>query len=688
MRIYDNSVAGRDVAHPISNPALARNLGEQLQPLSEQEINDTIAFTQTPDFSACIDDIANCDTQAFIAQNAPVANPLSQSFLSEHVLRLVNGEGPPSLEDTVNLAENIMGANFDPVTFDDVSEEAALGLAAEVRPDREIVQESQPALDIPTSADAAFPYVKTAIEFAPSGMDKFPVTEPLPSPSLYNVDLLNTEGVIYLKQYTTSASETGLVFRFQFAPQDISYQRTAQLQSDPTWGTNVQPKHFTMTSGKKINLGNIMLDGMTIGNTVTNSIKALEILMSINEKAPIAQVSPYCYKLIIGDRTLSDPFTNRHLPFVITSLQVKEEAYTPQGEVLHANVSLTLEEIPFYQVNDGRKLMMLFEGATSEDEDNCQNKANTIRTLNNSLEERASRWNNESPPWDLQEWQGSEQHAEFLTECASINEDFNQLVETRQEMRDDGCEDIPSSEGVTAYRSLWDGGFFGSVRGPQDAAQQAVNSRAWYDGFLDVTGSVFNETNTIQQGQQIMGSCVDVSEPNSEVDLQRGAAQDALSRLQNGSACRRRDLYMDNAVNVTQTAGQSYLSVATLGISDMVNAGRRGLDGFNDEEECVLALSELNDSTNARISQISDPQQRRFQELQQQQIARDQLTYMNQRYDELYNSSFLQLDDDACTANDNCNVWRTYGETMTYVADSTGNSSYLDELRGLSNDDN
>jgi len=661
VRIYTNSDAGRDVAHPIANPALARNIGEDIQPLLQSEIDATVAFTQDENFVACIDDIANCDTEAFIAQNAPVQAPLAQGFLNEHILRFVNGEEPPALEDTVRLAENIMGANLDPVTLEDSSIEAAQGLAQEVRPDRAITQEPQPALEIPSSSDPSFPFVKTAIELAPSGMEKFPVTEELASPSLYNVNLLNTEGIIYLKQYTTDASETGLVFRFQFAPQDISYQRTAQLQSDPTWGTNVQPKHFTMTSGKKINLGNIVLDGMTVGNTVTNSIKALEILMSINEKAPIAQVSPYCYKLIIGDRTLADPFSNRHIPFVITSLQVKEEAYSPQGEVLHAVVSLSLEEIPFYQVNDGRKLMMLFEGATSEDEDNCANL-----------------------------WEGSDQHAEFLTECESINEDFNELNELRQNMRDSGCEDIPRAEGISAYNSLWDdGGFFADARGPADDAQSAINNRPAYGELGDAFNlGLFQDRNTISDVNRLMGSCTQVTSTQTDVFHYDAAAEEAFERIRQGSFCSRADLYESNGLNLVNADMQMLNGNNQHILDEILNSRGPNSPPNVDERECLLAATHLHDQTNGNISQISDPQQRRFQELEFQQRARERLEFMNERYDALYSNAFPQMDDDACTANPNCELWRMYGQSMTQLASDTGNDSFLDDLRSVSNDDN
>ena len=198
---------------------------------------------------------------------------------------------------------------------------------------------------------------------------------------LYDPKLLDDEGIIYLRQYLSFDDETtGAVWRFQYAP-EISYSRSSTFQEDPTWGTNVQPAHFNNTSGKKVQIQGAILEGMTIGRTVTGAVQALETLMSVVNPDNEEQVAPYAYRLIIGERTLTEPVSQRHAPFVIEQIQVQEKLYDTQGEVLYYKVDISLKEVPYYQINDGRKLLLVTQNERTVAQRNCDEISATLATL-------------------------------------------------------------------------------------------------------------------------------------------------------------------------------------------------------------------------------------------------------------------------------------------------------------------
>ena len=208
------------------------------------------------------------------------------------------------------------------------------------------------------------------------------------SGTLYDPTLLEDEGIVYLRQYLSfDDEETGAVWRFQYAPQ-ISWTRSATFQEDKSWGSNVQPAHYNNTSGKRVNVQGAILEGMTIGKTVTGAVTALEVLMSVANPDNELQVAPYAYRFIIGGRTLTEPISGRHAPFVIEQLTVKEEMYDTQGEMISVKVDLTLREIPYYQINDGRKLLLITQDRADLIRLQCEEITQKILEQNDLIQAR------------------------------------------------------------------------------------------------------------------------------------------------------------------------------------------------------------------------------------------------------------------------------------------------------------
>ena len=245
--------------------------------------------------------------------------------------------------------------------------------------------------DRDVGGNKAFPYISplTATNF--SGLEPInPIGEANlgNDGTLYNPQLLDTEGIIYLRQYLSELDEeTGAVWRFQYAPQ-ISYTRSSTFVEDKTWGTNVQPSHYNNTSGKKINIQDAILEGMTIGKTVTGAVQALETLMSVTNPDNQDQIAPYAYRLIVGERTFREPISQKHAPFVIEQIQVREELYDTKGEVLMYKVDISLKEVPYYQINDGRKLLLVTQDQRTNAAETCEEISQNIANLTADIKTR------------------------------------------------------------------------------------------------------------------------------------------------------------------------------------------------------------------------------------------------------------------------------------------------------------
>ena len=254
--------------------------------------------------------------------------------------------------------------------------------------DRQRAEQQRITID---GGNKAYPYITPLASTNIAGLKLAPPHDDIDNGengSIYDVGLLEDEGIIYLRQYLSfDDEETGAVWRFQYAPQ-IAWTAAATFQEDKSWGTNVQPSHFNNKSGKKITIQGAILEGMTIGKTVTGAVLALESLMSVTNPDNELQVAPYAYRLIIGDRTVTEPIENRHAPFVIESMTVKEEMYDTKGEMISVKLDLTLKEIPYYQINDGRKLLLVTEDRADAIEIECERISNDIQDIENAVLQR------------------------------------------------------------------------------------------------------------------------------------------------------------------------------------------------------------------------------------------------------------------------------------------------------------
>jgi hypothetical protein len=135
---------------------------------------------------------------------------------------------------------------------------------------------------------------------------------------------------------------------FVTAPQDVSWDKQGQLSPVDNFGTNSPYVIYSSTGMRKLTLGEVLIEGFSAGKEVENHIIKLESMMNMVMNSEVGYVSPYVWDLRAGDKSYGK--------FVIESLQIKEAMRNEKGRADRAVASISLQQVPDFQVNDGRDL--------------------------------------------------------------------------------------------------------------------------------------------------------------------------------------------------------------------------------------------------------------------------------------------------------------------------------------------
>ena len=133
---------------------------------------------------------------------------------------------------------------------------------------------------------------------------------------------------------------------FITAPQDVSWSKEGRVSTADTYGTNSPYVLYGSTGLRKLTLSNAMLEGFSDRKTVEANIVALETCM--NMVIQNGYTAPYCWKAYSGGKSYGT--------FIITGVKVKEVMRDLRGYATRAFVDIELQQVPDYQVNDGRDL--------------------------------------------------------------------------------------------------------------------------------------------------------------------------------------------------------------------------------------------------------------------------------------------------------------------------------------------
>ena len=135
---------------------------------------------------------------------------------------------------------------------------------------------------------------------------------------------------------------------FVTAPQDIGWEKQGDISTVDNFGTNSPYVIYSSTGMRKLNLGEALIEGFSAGKEVEDHIIKLESMMNMVMNGEAGYVSPYVWDLRAGDKSYGN--------FVIESLNIKEVMRNKKGRADRATASITLQQVPDFQINDGRDL--------------------------------------------------------------------------------------------------------------------------------------------------------------------------------------------------------------------------------------------------------------------------------------------------------------------------------------------
>ena len=135
---------------------------------------------------------------------------------------------------------------------------------------------------------------------------------------------------------------------FITAPQDIGWDRQGNISTVDNYGTNSPYVIYSSTGMRKLSMNDVLIEGFSAGKEVEDHIIKLESMMNMVMNGEAGYVSPYVWDLKSGDKSYGN--------FVIESLNIKEVMRNTKGRADRATASITLQQVPDFQINTGRDL--------------------------------------------------------------------------------------------------------------------------------------------------------------------------------------------------------------------------------------------------------------------------------------------------------------------------------------------
>jgi hypothetical protein len=149
------------------------------------------------------------------------------------------------------------------------------------------------------------------------------------------------------KSGTSSAPAGEMMWQFLFNPSELELEAGPEFKGAEVWGVSDkansgQPLHWSHNKNAQLKFNSVLLNGFVFGRKVEVLEQGLiELFMSRDGEG---QHGPHVLEFVWGKRSFG--------PCVIKNINVKEKMWD-EGEVVNAELSFTLEQIPEWTINDG-----------------------------------------------------------------------------------------------------------------------------------------------------------------------------------------------------------------------------------------------------------------------------------------------------------------------------------------------
>lgn len=145
----------------------------------------------------------------------------------------------------------------------------------------------------------------------------------------------------------SSAPVGEMMWQFLFNPSELELELGPEFKNAEVWGVSDkgnsgQPLHWSHNKNAQLKFNSVLLNGYVFGRKVEVLEQGLiELFMARDGDG---QHGPHVLEFVWGKRVFG--------PCVIKNVNIKEKMWD-EGEVVNAEVSFTLEQVPEWTINDG-----------------------------------------------------------------------------------------------------------------------------------------------------------------------------------------------------------------------------------------------------------------------------------------------------------------------------------------------
>lgn len=164
-------------------------------------------------------------------------------------------------------------------------------------------------------------------------------------------------------------------------PGDVNWTKDSVNSEVATYGSNSPYLTYGTTKLRNLSLGNCLFEGFSDGKAVEGNITELEAAMNM-VITEFGSASPYCWDAYAGGKWYGT--------FIIQNVQVQEQMRDMSGNATRATVSVSLQEVPAFQVNSGIDITAnAIQGAADEkyqetlDENAAKDQDQAVKDKNN-----------------------------------------------------------------------------------------------------------------------------------------------------------------------------------------------------------------------------------------------------------------------------------------------------------------
>ena len=146
---------------------------------------------------------------------------------------------------------------------------------------------------------------------------------------------------------TTGTALGEMMWQFLFNPSELELDVGPEFKDAETWGVSDKgnsgkPLHWSHNKNAQLKFNSVLLNGFVFGRKVEALEQGLIELFMAREGE--GQHGPHVLEFVWGKRVFG--------PCVIRNVNIKEKMWD-EGEVVNAEVSFTLEQVPEWTINDG-----------------------------------------------------------------------------------------------------------------------------------------------------------------------------------------------------------------------------------------------------------------------------------------------------------------------------------------------